>query len=187
MKKMHLPSFHLVLMKCLMAIAGFGFIGVGNFAKANGPAPDRATSEYEVRFMEEMIDHHAMAVRMGQMCLAKAVHQELRAMCQDMVTSQQQEIVTMQQWLAAWYGLSNYQPEMSPGHMERMERMTTLSGAEFEIEFMQQMIQHHKLAVVKASQCIARAYHDPLQQMCTGIVTSQLTEIRQMEQWLCNW
>ena len=137
--------------------------------------------------MENMIDHHAMAVHMGEMCLAKAVHQELRAMCQEIVTSQQQEIATMQQWLNAWYGIANYQPEMTPGHMNQMEKMSMLSGAEFEIEFMQMMIRHHRMAVVKGSQCIARAYHDELQDMCTDIVTTQLAEIKQMEEWLCNW
>ena len=29
---------------------------------ADAPAPDQQTSKYEIKFMENMIDHHAMAV-----------------------------------------------------------------------------------------------------------------------------
>jgi uncharacterized protein (DUF305 family) len=180
-------SVPMVLLKCLLALAGFALLGAGQEGRANAPAPDKSTSEYEVRFMQEMIEHHTMAVHMGQMCVDKAVHQDLRAMCHEMVTAQQQEIATMQQWLMTWFGLPIFQPEMNPGHHNRMQKLSMLSGAEFEIEFMQQMIRHHKIAVVKSAQCFERSYHAELQDMCSNIVVTQLAEIKQMEDWLCTW
>ena len=48
------------------AVASFAAAGQANAA---APAPDVGTSKYEIRFMEMMIDHHAMAVQMGAMCL----------------------------------------------------------------------------------------------------------------------
>lgn len=155
-------------------------------ASAAQPAPDQSATQYEVRFMQEMIDHHSMAVQMGTMCLERAVHQELRAMCQEIISAQQQEISTMQQWLLSWYGVS-YQPSMNGGMRAQMEKLSTLNNAEFEIEFMQQMIRHHKMAIVKASQCLDKAYHPQLQDMCQDIVSAQLAEIRKMQEWLCRW
>lgn len=152
----------------------------------SGPAPDRATAKYEIDFMQDMIDHHAMAVQMGQMCLEKAIHEELRAMCQNIITTQQQEIAEMQSWLSSWYGIS-YSPQMNPGDMRMMEKMAALSGAEFEIEFMEMMIKHHLKAIREASKCVERVYHEELRTLCENIITAQAAEIEQMRTWLCQW
>lgn len=61
-------------------------------AVASEPAPDRSTARFEIDFMQDMIDHHAMAVMMAQMCLDKAVRAELRSLCESIKTSQSQEI-----------------------------------------------------------------------------------------------
>lgn len=44
---------------------------------ADGPAPDRKTARYEINFMQDMIDHHFMAVQVAQLCQQKAIHEEL--------------------------------------------------------------------------------------------------------------
>lgn len=61
-------------------------------ARADNPAPSKATAKYEIDFMEGMIDHHFMAVQMPQICVGKAVHEELRGLCQNIITTQQQEL-----------------------------------------------------------------------------------------------
>jgi uncharacterized protein (DUF305 family) len=152
----------------------------------SGPAPDKATAKYEIDFMQDMIDHHAMAVQMANMCVQKAIHEELRALCQNIITTQSQEISEMQTWLSAWYGIS-YSPQMKPGDMRMMERLASLSGAEFEIEFMEMMIKHHLKAIREASKCVERVYHEELREMCENIITSQAAEIEQMRTWLCQW
>jgi uncharacterized protein (DUF305 family) len=152
----------------------------------SGPALDKSTAKYEVDFMTGMIDHHAMAVMMGQMCLEKAIHEELRTMCQNIITTQQQEIAEMQAWLSAWYGIS-YAPQMKPGAMRMVEKLAALSGAEFEIEFMQMMIKHHLAAIREASKCVERVYHEELRELCENIITTQAAEIEQMRSWLCQW
>ena len=67
-----------------------------------GPAPDNSTAKYEIDFMTGMIDHHMMAVQMAEICLKKALHEELIAMCQDIIATQTQEIQQMQTWLMEW-------------------------------------------------------------------------------------
>ena len=152
-------------------------------ANASAPAPDKPTAQYEVRFMTEMIDHHFMAVQMATMCLDKAIHPELRTLCQNIVTSQTQEIQMMQEWLSDWYGISY----STKGDQQMMARMASMPPAEFEMEFLKMMIRHHWKAVVRASQCIERAYHPELVAMCENIVLSQSAEIELMREWLCAW
>ena len=153
---------------------------------ADAPAPHPGTARFEVRFMEDMIDHHAMAVEMGQLCVTKAIHEDLRTLCTEIITAQQQEIATMQSWLQAWYNRT-HEPEMTPGDMNKQERLASLSGAEFEIEFMKRTIRHHWKAVVRATQCLDQAFHEELESLCENIIETQLAEIIQMRLWLCDW
>lgn len=159
-------------------------------AHAEAPAPATATQRFETRFMDDMIDHHMMAVRSGTLCLGRAVHPALRAQCETIVMTQQQEIATMTQWLQAWYGVPHrphHHGEMPAGHEVAIDKLAALSQAEFEIAFMEQMIRHHRMAIVKSSQCVARAAHVALQDLCADIVRAQLAEIGQMQDWLCQW
>jgi uncharacterized protein (DUF305 family) len=153
---------------------------------ASQPAPTIAQSKYEVNFMEGMIAHHEMAIQMANICLQKAVHSELRTLCQNIIVTQQQEQQQMRSWLSDWYGIS-YQAQMTKGDQQMMQRMRSMNGPDFEVTFMKMMIRHHWSAVIEASSCVERAYHDELVALCTRIVEAQATEIRQMREWLCEW
>lgn len=155
-------------------------------AHAAAPAPHRATVRYEVDFMSDMIDHHAMALMMATTCEQKAVHAELRELCTDIRMAQAQEIQTMQSWLSSWYGTS-HSPEIKPGDRRRMERMAALPPAAYEVEFMESMIRHHAIAIRRASVCLDRADHRELRNLCQNIIQTQLDEIRMMQTWLCEW
>jgi len=153
---------------------------------ADEPAPDKARAKYEIDFMKNMIDHHAMAIEMAEICLDRAVHEELRSLCQNIIAAQSEEIQQMQSWLSSWYGIS-YSPQMKPGDMRMLERLASLSGAEFEIEFMEMMIKHHTKAIREASTCIDRVFHEELYELCENIIVTQAAEIQQMRTWLCEW
>jgi uncharacterized protein (DUF305 family) len=179
---LHCPSTARRLLAAALVVVSFAAVPT----LADGPAPTQSQSNYEIRFMTNMIDHHFMAVQMAELCQDRAVHEELLTLCQQIESTQQQEIDQMQAWLEDWYGVT-YEPEMSPGDRQRMEQLAELFGEEFEIEFMQRMIRHHWKAVVRGSQCVDRAYHPELIEMCEGIVMTQTEEIRQMQTWLCDW
>lgn len=156
-------------------------------ALASRPAPSRAQANYEIRFLTDMIDHHAMAVMMGEMCLEKTPpHPQLQELCQNIVTSQTAEIELMQGWLSDWYGIE-YEPEMKPADEKQMEALAELSGGEFEIAFLEMMIQHHSTAVRRATQCTRRAHHQQIRRLCHSIIEAQSEEIALMQDWLCEW
>ena len=159
-----------------------------NGAIASTAAPKNSAAKFEQDFMMDMIDHHEMAIQMAQLCLDKQTPHdaELDPTCNNIITTQRREQQQMQTWLREWYGIS-YQPQMKPGDMRMIERMGALSGAEFEIEFMEMMIRHHRKAVREGEQCVRKAYHEELIQMCRNIIEAQTEEIRQFEQWLCQW
>lgn len=151
---------------------------------ADAPAPDKQAAKFEVDFMMDMIDHHMMAVMMAEHCVEKAVHEELRTMCEEIIATQSQEMMMLQAWLQEWYGIS-YEPEHKM--TGQMHKLMMLEGAEFEIEFMQSMIKHHEGAIKEGEKCLAKAYHPELLSLCQNIIETQTAEIEQMQSWLCEW
>lgn len=167
-----------------LAIAALGASAAP--ASADEPAQDPSTAHFEMKFLVDMIDHHAMAVEMAEICLDKAVHEDLRATCENIRASQSQQIEQMQSWLSDWYG-TTHEPAMTQGDMQMMERLGSLDGADFEIEFMESMIKHHRKAIREGESCLRRAEHEQLLTLCQNIISTQSAEIAQMEQWLCDW
>ena len=153
-------------------------------AQASAPAASDQAARFEVDFLTGMIDHHHMAVMMAEMCVEKAVHDELAATCESIVATQSAEIATMQQWLEDWYGIS-HEPDMTG--MQSMHRFHDLDGEEFEVAFLRSMIRHHWAAVREAETCLDRAEHQDLLRLCQNIKTVQLSEIAQMQTWLEEW
>lgn len=169
------------------ALLAFGLaLGLAGPVTASGPAPDASTARFEARFMAGMVDHHEMAIEMGEICLDKAVHSELVSMCEDVVATQTAEREDLLTWLSTWYGVT-HEPQMTPGQERQMDKLMELSGADFEVAFMESLIRHHALAVVRAERCLDQAGHASLLAMCGDIVEAQSAEISMLQTWLCDW
>lgn len=59
-------------------------------------------AKYDEKFLELMIEHHQQAVDMAQYAEANALHQEVKDLSRAVVSDQQAEIKTMQDWQKAW-------------------------------------------------------------------------------------
>ncbi|MCC7165551.1 MAG: DUF305 domain-containing protein [Anaerolineae bacterium] len=70
--------------------------------------------EFDKMFMEMMSEHHSTAIQEATPCLQRAEHQELKNLCQNIVSSQRQEIDQMQTWLAQWYSVSATAVQATP-------------------------------------------------------------------------
>ncbi len=160
--------------------------GTDAAAAALEPSPDRARAIYEVRFLSQRIAQHHMAVELAGMCFEKAVHEELRPECVAVGRARTTEITTMQSWLTSWYAL-DYEPSVQPDEVRRMERLASLSGAEFEVAFLEEMIRHHRAAIRESQQCARRAHHAALVAMCRASVAARSPEIERISAWLAAW
>ncbi|MBE9142384.1 DUF305 domain-containing protein [Planktothrix mougeotii] len=60
-------------------------------------------SDFDRAFIEEMVPHHQMGVRMAQMVLVHSNRPEIRELAQAIIDSQTAEINQMQQWYQNWY------------------------------------------------------------------------------------
>ncbi len=163
-------------------------------------------------FIEQMIPHHENAVAMAQLALARAQHPELRDLAQNVITTQTAEIEQMRAWYRQWYGEevptagdgvfrgSRRGPGggmMGPGGrrggMMRGGMMGTTdlevleATADFDKEFIEQMVPHHRMGVMMARMILARTERPELQQLARGIIETQTAEIEQMRDWYRDW
>jgi uncharacterized protein (DUF305 family) len=98
---------------------------------SSGPAPDREVAKFEVRYMTFSIDHHTVGIKMAELCVSKAVHNELRDLCRRAIESQRREIDQLHTWLDQWYGL-DYEPEIKKSDTRMLERLAALNSKKFE-------------------------------------------------------
>jgi uncharacterized protein (DUF305 family) len=179
-------------------------------AQAHTPAPGRISpaaraaadsgrppyTRADVHFMTGMIAHHAQAIVMAGWAPTHGAGSSVRALCERIVVSQQDEITTMQRWLRdrreavpEATGAAHSMPGMDHGLMPGMltaAQMTQLDaarGAEFDRLFLTFMIQHHNGAIRMVEELFAArgaAQDDDVFKMASDINVDQITEIDRM-------
>jgi uncharacterized protein (DUF305 family) len=107
----------------------------------------------DVRFMQNMIGHHAQAIRMAEMAPTREASPKVRQMAQKVDISQRDEIAMMKQWLTA-----RKQPipddthahaMMMPGMLspQQLDELAAARGHDFDRLFLTYMIRHHQGAL----------------------------------------
>jgi uncharacterized protein (DUF305 family) len=160
----------------------------------SGEVAGDSNQPFDQRFLDQMIVHHQGAVMSAQMMIADSARPELRDLAQRIITAQQREIAQMQQWHNDWYGATGMGtmpgmmngPMMGAGMMNR-DQMRQMMGAsaDFDRMFLQMMIPHHEGAISMAQQ--AQAEHPEIKTLAQSIVTTQQTEIVEMQSYLRDW
>ena len=76
-------------------------------------------------------------------------------------------------------------------HMDGMsgdsDALASVSDAQFDREFIDQMIPHHEMAVMMASMLAASTERDEMKVLADQIITSQSREIDMMRSWRASW
>ncbi|GGL68597.1 DUF305 domain-containing protein [Deinococcus aerolatus] len=141
----------------------------------------------EVRFVRQMIQHHAQAVDLSTRVRERGSDPAIRTLALDIMLSQQEQIGQMHGWLTLWnrpWG----GPSMSGEHARAMGMATpqeaagldTLPPAQAETAFLQLMIRHHQGALVMAAPALEAGVRPEVRALARQIGASQSAEIKAM-------
>jgi len=153
-------------------------------------------SEADVRFMTNMIPHHAQALEMARMAEPRGAGAEVQLLSARIINAQTDEIALMQQWLR---DRGRPVPQLHvtetghgaghDGHTDHATGMLTTAqlreleqarGLEFDRLFLVFMIQHHRGAITMVEDLLGSdgAAHDPtISTLANEISADQMTEI----------
>jgi uncharacterized protein (DUF305 family) len=151
-----------------------------------GPAPEPATAHAEIHYMLLTMHHHAGGAGMAQLCVHKATHHDLRALCQRAVEVQTHEIHALQTWLHDWYGV-NHTPHVVPDDERHIEHLAARNGAEFEIELMEALGARGSHLIEASRHLLEQVHHAHLRDLAASIIQHQSHDIAEMRSWLCHW
>jgi uncharacterized protein (DUF305 family) len=169
---------------------------------------DNRYSADDVKFMQDMILHHAQAVEMADLVAERTNTQAVRDIAGRIDASQADEIAFMQGWLRergqtapnpagghamdhSQHGGQDHSQHGAAAHAgmpgmattEQMAAMAAASGPDFDRQFLERMIAHHEGAVKMVADLFARsgsAYDPVLFRFANDVTNEQQAEINRM-------
>ncbi len=101
---------------------------------------------------------------------------------------QREEIVEAQRFLRDWYG-ANHTPQLRPEGRQLIQALEQApAGEQFDRTFLETFSNHHYGALAPSLDCQVKAdiEHDKLKHYCEGIVHTQVIQINNMRDQLCD-
>lgn len=160
------------------------------------------SNSIDAHFIEQMIPHHEDAIIMSKLAQTKAQKPEVRKLAENIIASQGKEISQMKLWYKDWFekdvptdgqimnqhGMMATNNSMHMGMMGDDSDSTNLEqAADFDKEFIQEMIPHHQMAVMMATMLKNGTQRPEMKELADNIIAAQTNEIDQMRQWLLKW
>ncbi|MGX1159744.1 uncharacterized protein (DUF305 family) [Arthrobacter sp. SLBN-100] len=176
--------------------AGPGTSGGSGMHSNSGPMssmmPD-ANAEHnqaDIMFAQMMIPHHAQAVEMSDIVLARPdLPADVTSLATRIKDAQAPEIETMTGWLKSWNVpamMSDHSGHGMSGMVDAagIDKLKAAQGTEAARLFMEQMTGHHEGAIEMARQEIGGGKYPEAIQLARDIVTAQEAEIAEMKKLL---
>ncbi len=172
-------------------------------ARARADSARHRYTDADVEFMSGMIHHHAQAIVMSGWAPSHQAGSSVRILAERIINAQQDEIVTMQQWLR---DRGQPVPDATPTGMKmvmngeehvmlmpgmlteaQMAQLDASRGPEFDRLFLTFMIQHHRGAVSMVKDLFGSqgaAQDETVFKFASDVNVDQTTEIARMERML---
>jgi len=156
-------------------------------------APNADKAPFDLQFLDTMSAHHQSAVVMANVALTKANHAELKTFAEKIIGDQTEEVTQMNEWRKQWFAEQPSALNLKMSGMSdsmkgmNMKAFDSLSGNEFDLEFIKQMTAHHKGAVIMAKEALNKAERPEIKSFAQSIINAQEAEINQMQEWQKAW
>jgi uncharacterized protein (DUF305 family) len=190
----------------LLAVIAVGLVLIGGGAAValgigrGKAAPD--SGSVAAGFARDMSQHHLQGVEMANLVPERSTDPEVRQLAFDIAETQQNQTGRMQGWLALWglppsggetmawmgpdgghTGHGTAHGGLMPGMATESElaRLRSLSGTEFDVEFLRLMIRHHQGGLEMAQFAAEHADVPAVADLAGTIAETQTAEVATME------
>ena len=187
-----------VIAVALVVLGGALAVGLGIGREAT-PTADSV----DAGFSRDMAVHHRQGVEMANLALERSTDPEVRQLAFDISSTQTNQAGQMEGWLSlwgvprsggehmAWMGGEHGGHDMSsmsgagalmPGMATEAElaSLRTLTGTDFDVEFLRLMIRHHQGGLEMAQYEAAHGTQAAVRTLATSIAETQTAEVTTM-------
>lgn len=206
---MTVRSLPVVLMLALVVVAACSSSGAGGSGPTatplDGSMAPSSGADLDRAFIDMMVPHHQAAIEMARIATERTTRDELRALADGIISTQEAEIAVLREWRRSWFGSSDT-PDMESmplipgmdmpgmdgmsmgGTMDMTVDIDALRTAEpFDRAFIEAMTVHHESAIAAATIIAGATDRAELKQVAAEIIEAQQREIDQMQGWLLAW
>ncbi len=167
--------------------------GCSTSASSDDSSVSATHNEADATFATDMIPHHAQAIEMADMAIARSTDDDVISLASRIKAEQGPEIATLSSLLTDWgqpvpsAGTSTMADGMS-GMMseDQMARLGRSSGRVFDRLWLQMMVEHHRGAVEMAQIEQTDGASDDAKQLAANIVAAQQAEITTMNRMVAS-
>lgn len=176
-----------------------GMAGTGAEASSSQVDQDQAAAPFndaDVQFASGMVPHHQQAVMMSELAIDQG-GPEVAGLAERIQAAQDPEIDTMTQWLQDWgadapmdmddMGAADHdmgmEGMMSP---EDMQALMAAEGEEFDVLWLEMMIEHHEGAISMAESQQEDGKNPEAVTLAATIAETQAAEIAEMQAMLAD-
>ena len=188
-----------VIAVALVALGGGLAVGLG-IGATETPTADSV----DAGFSRDMAVHHRQGVEMANLALDRSTDPEVRQLAFDISSTQTNQAGQMEGWLALW-GLSRSGGEhmawmggepaghdmssmsgsdgaLMPGMATEAElaELRTLTGTEFDVQFLRLMIRHHQGGFEMAQDAAENSSETAVRTLARSIAETQTAEVTTM-------
>ncbi len=164
------------------------------------PAPSTpGAGSVDVGFAQDMIEHHAQAVEIGELIRGRAQSYDVAALAADIVLTHQAQIGRMQGWLGMWeqpqatvtprqrwMGREIERPMPGLASREQLRAFAEAVPADAERQFLELMLEHHLAAIEMAEFAAQHAEVADVRRLAEAIVSGQRAEVEEMRRLLAR-
>jgi uncharacterized protein (DUF305 family) len=142
-----------------------------------------SASQTEAEFVAAMVPHHRLGVELLQIAEPRVNDVRVRRLVFEMASYHDADLHHLDHYLSGW---SLAEAEVYSGWLDpqRVRALESLSGAEFDVAWLEAMIEHHEGALDLSVQLVDDGGRKDLVTLATGILKVQSRELAQMRQLL---
>ena len=144
----------------------------------------------DIAFARNMIPHHQQAVQMAQMVPTNTTNPRVIGLANQIITTEAPGIQAFRTFLMQWQDVQGHDaggqgiPMVGMVDQTTMDKLQSLTGAEFDRLWLTSMIDHHRGAIAMAQDEVAHGRNADVIYLARSIIATQQPEIDQMKQML---
>jgi uncharacterized protein (DUF305 family) len=175
-----------------VSLSGCGIVSfqdANHMDHGNMHSGDSNYSADDLMFAQMMIPHHQQAVDMGVLAETRASNPGVLGIAVKIKDEQEPEILLMKSWLKeagqSETGMHDMGMDMGMLSEQEFNDLKSANGSEFDVLYLQGMIQHHQGAIEMAK-TVSDSKNEAVRNLAESIIESQTAQIEQLEQLLAE-